>query len=528
LPAKRVYLETIGCQMNVLDSELVLGQLISMGYQATDDYRSADLVLINTCSVRQHAEDKVYSRLGEIKHIKKRRPEMIVGVIGCMAERDHDGIQDRAPFVDLICGPGNLNQIPAMVAETMESRTQSSQPRAGADEPDTRAARVDKASAPKKTVRGRQPAVALERDHSRRQDPSRRTLLYDNMEQLDLSRTPPADGKALQSYIRVQRGCDKFCTFCVVPFTRGPERSRPPDHIVQEATKLAESGAKEITLLGQTVNSYTYAENGRTVRFAELLERVHAVAGIERIRFVTSYPGDFTDDILYAMRDLPKVCEYLHIPAQSGSNTVLKRMKRQYTVEEYVDLIDRARSIVPGISLAGDFIVGFCGETEAEHEATLALVERIRYKNIFMFKYSDRPGTVAHRRLPDDVPEETKKRRHAELSALQHKLSLQHHHAMVGRRVEVLVEGYSKAAIKAQSDEQSRGQEVGWRRSDQLTGRTRGDEIVVFTGPESLIGQFVTVEIVGATALTLHGVVPRQQESLVELKIETGNARPIG
>lgn len=485
MPPKTVYLETFGCQMNVLDSELVLGQLASLGYRPTDDFARADLVLLNTCSVRQHAEDKVYSRLGEIKHARKRRPDMIVGVIGCMAERDQAGIEARAPFVDLICGPGNLNQIPALIAEAAE---------------------------------GHRKAVALEADHSRRQSPAERTLAYDSMESLDLSRTPPPGGKTLHSYIRVQRGCDKFCTFCVVPFTRGPERSRPPDHIVAEARKLAAAGAKEITLLGQTVNSYTYAENGRTIRFAELLERVHAVDGLDRIRFVTSYPGDFTDDVFHAMRDLPKLCPYLHIPAQSGSNAVLKRMKRQYTVEQYVDLLARARDLVPGISLAGDFIVGFSGETQAEHEATLALVERIRYKSLFMFKYSDRPGTAAHRRLPDDVPEETKKRRHAELSALQHGISLRHHRAMIGQRVEVLVEGFSKAAIRAQSDEQSRGQEIGWRRSDQLTGRTRGDEIVVFTGPESLTGQLVNVELTGATALTLHGQLPGRPEKLVPLK----------
>jgi len=483
--AKRVYLETMGCQMNVLDSELVLGQLLSAGYEPTEDFRAADLVLLNTCSVRQHAEDKVYSRLGEIKQVKKRRPQMLVGVIGCMAERDTAGIQERAGFVDLICGPGNLHQIPALVAEAAE---------------------------------GREPAIALERDHSRKQDPARRTLHYDSMETLDLSRRPPADGKALQSYIRVQRGCDKFCTFCVVPFTRGPERSRPPAHVVEEARRLVAAGAREITLLGQTVNSYSFSENGRTVRFAELLERVHEVEGLERLRFVTSYPGDFTDDVLEAMRDLPKVCEYLHLPAQSGSNAVLARMKRQYTVEQYLELIERARAIVPGISLAGDFIVGFCGETEAEHQETLALVERVGYKNLFMFKYSDRPGTAAHRRLPDDVPEAVKKRRHAELAAVQNRMSWRHHHAMIGRRVEVLVEGYSKAAIRAQADEQSRGQEVGWRRSDQLTGRTRGDEIVVFTGDESLIGRLVEVEVIGATALTLHGQVVERAGPLVALK----------
>lgn len=470
----RIYLETMGCQMNVLDSELVLGQLAQMGYEPTNDYRSADIVLLNTCSVRQHAEDKVYSRLGEIKHARKHNPHMIVGVIGCMAQRDSDGIRRRAGFVDLLCGPDNLNEIPAIIEEIIETRDH---------------------------------VAALDQEHSRRTPKADRTLIYDSIESLDTSRTLRPGASALQSYVRVQRGCDKFCSFCVVPFTRGPERSRSPAAIVEEVRKLAGFGAKEITLLGQTVNSYTYRENGRIVPFAELLERVHDVNGIERLRFVTSYPGDFTEDILYAMRDLPKVCEYLHIPVQSGSNAVLKRMNRHHTVERYIELIDKTREIVPGISLAGDFIVGFPGETEEDHAATLALVERIAYKNIFMFKYSNRPGTAADRRLADDVPENVKRRRHADLVAVQQRMSAAHHQAFVGREVEILVEGFSKAAIKAQEAEQSRGQEVSWKRGDQLTGRTRGDEIVVFTGTKSLIGRFVTIRVTAATALTLHGEV---------------------
>ena len=285
LPAKRVYLETMGCQMNVLDSELVLGQLTPLGYQPTDDFTTADVVLLNTCSVRQHAEDKVYSRLGEIKHVKKHRPEMIVGVIGCMAERDRAGIEERAGFVDLIRGPGNLNEIPALLAEAAEHR-----PR----------------------------VVSLEQDHSRRQDPAERTLQYDSMEALDLSRTPPPDGRTLQSYIRVQRGCDKFCTFCVVPFTAragtqpaaGAHRSR--------GTQARRRGAKEITLLGQTVNSYSFAEDGRTVGFAELLERVHSVDGLQRIRFVTSYPGDFTEDVLHAMATCPRSANTCTFPPRAA------------------------------------------------------------------------------------------------------------------------------------------------------------------------------------------------------------------
>jgi len=492
LPGKRVYLETMGCQMNVLDSELVLGQLCALGYEPVDDWRSADLVLLNTCSVRQHAEDKVYSRLGELRQVRQKQPETVIGVIGCMAERDHQGIAQRAPHVDLLCGPGSLNEIPALLEEVAEQRSRNGARRGGGPL-----------------------AVAVGRHRSRRLSGTQHALLYDSIEALDRSRGGPVDGNVWQAYIRVQRGCDKFCAFCVVPFTRGPERSRPPAHILQEASKLAGLGAKEITLLGQTVNSYAYPDGGRTVRLAELLERLHAVDGLQRIRFVTSYPGDFTDDILQAMRDLPKVCEYLHLPAQSGSNAVLRRMKRPYTAEQYVDLIERARAIVPGLSLAGDFIVGFCGETQEDHQQTLALVERARYKNIFMFRYSPRPGTAADRRLADDVPEEIKRRRHADLVALQQRMSLAHHQALIGHKVEVLVESYSKAAIKAQEAEQARGQEVSWRRSDQLTGRTRGDEIVVFNGPPSLIGQLVTVQVEAATALTLHGRVLAGSQALL-------------
>jgi tRNA-2-methylthio-N6-dimethylallyladenosine synthase len=461
----------MGCQMNMLDSELVLGQLCALGYDPTDDIRQADLVLLNTCSVREHAEEKVYSRLGEVGQARRTRPHMIVGVLGCMAERDPETIAKRAPYVQVICGPGNLNHLPELIREVLETG---------------------------------ELAVSLEHDNSRKLPVHARTLEHDSIESLDLSRTVVPGGSVLQSFIRVQRGCDKFCSYCVVPYTRGPERSRPPANIVAEARRLAELGAREITLLGQTVNSYSYCENGYIVHLSDLLARVNEVPGIERIRFVTSYPGDFADDIFHAMRDLPKVCEYLHLPAQSGSNTVLQRMKRDYTVEQYLELIDRAREIVPGIALAGDFIVGFSGETEEEHAATLDLVGRVRYKSLFMFKYSERPGTIAERRLPDDVPEETKARRHAELTEVQKRISLAHHRAMIGRSVEVLVEGYSKAAMKAQLAEQGGAAPVRWHRPDQLTGRTRGDEIVVFNGPASLIGRLVNLQVIDATWLTLH------------------------
>ncbi|MCB9849587.1 MAG: tRNA (N6-isopentenyl adenosine(37)-C2)-methylthiotransferase MiaB [Phycisphaerales bacterium] len=467
-----VYIETMGCQMNVLDSELVLGQLRARNYRQVDSVDAADVVLINTCSVRDHAEQKALSRLGVAKKPKKRNPDMVVGVIGCMAERDPDAIMENVPYVDLVCGPGELNKIPAMIEEVRATREK---------------------------------AVALTLDKKRKSTLLERSLEYDSVEALDLSRDPAPSANTLQSYIRIQRGCDKFCTFCVVPNTRGKERSRPPQQIVDEAKMLVDRGALEVTLLGQTVNSYLHQDGGKPVNMADLLYLLNDVEGLERIRFVTSYPGDFRDEIFEAMRDLPRVCEYLHLPVQSGSNNVLKRMKRQYTRESYLDLIARGRSIVPDMTLATDFIVGFCGETEAEFAETLALLDEVRYKNIFCFKYSPRPDTVADKALADDVPDAVKRERNQRMLAAQERISLAQTQAMIGQTVEVLVEGYSKAAIKAQEAEQSRGEEVSWRRSDQLVGRTRTDRIVVFCGTDAHIGRLVRVKLTGATALTLFG-----------------------
>jgi tRNA-2-methylthio-N6-dimethylallyladenosine synthase len=489
---KTVYLETMGCQMNVLDSELVMGQLRALGYQPIDDMTVADVVLLNTCSVRDHAEQKVLSRLGALKKPKARNPDMVVGVIGCMAERDPDGLFAKMPHVDLVCGPGELNKVPALIADVQEHRTR---------------------------------AIALAQSLSRKSTPLQRALEYDSVEALDLSREPAPGENVAQAYIRVQRGCDKFCTFCVVPFTRGPERSRPPGQIVDEAKMLADRGTKEVTLLGQTVNSYVHQDSGHPVRFAELLSRVAAVPGLERVRFVTSYPGDFTDDIFEMMRDDLKVCEYLHIPVQSGSDSVLRRMRRQYSVGQYVDLIDRARDYVPDIAIASDFIVGFCGETEEDHQATLRLIERCCFKNIFVFKYSPRPGTVADKRDADDVAEPVKRRRNAELLALQNELAAAANQRMIGRRVEVLIEGYSKAALKAQEAEQTRGEEVSWRRSDQLVGRTRQDQIVVFAGRPEHIGRLAQVRIVAATGLTLHGHLLEDTVRGASLALDAGSAQ---
>jgi len=491
---KTVYIETMGCQMNVLDSELVLGRLRAQGYEPISDMTAADVVLINTCSVRDHAEQKALSRLGTLKKPKQRNGEMIVGVIGCMAERDPEGIFTKMPHVDLVCGPSELNKVPALIEEVRENRTR---------------------------------AIALSLSSSRKSTPLQRALEYDSVEALDLSRDPAPGHGVLQSYIRVQRGCDKLCTFCVVPFTRGAERSRPPSQIIDEARMLADRGAREVTLLGQTVNSYVNQDNGRPVRFADLLAKVAEVPALERVRFVTSFPGDFTDDIFEAMRDLPKVCEYLHLPVQSGSDVILKHMRRQYTVSEYVDLIDRGRDHVPALTVAGDFIVGFCGETEEDHEASVRLIERCLFKNIFVFKYSQRPGTVAARRGADNVPYEVKRRRNGELLDCQERISAAANRKLIGSVVEVLVEGYSKAAAKAQEAEQTRGQEVSWRRSDQLVGRTRTDRIVVFPGKAGHIGRLARVRITAATALTLHGTLVEESMEQDRVTVPVGISLPM-
>ncbi len=468
----RYYLETFGCQMNVLDTQLVEGQLRARGLTPSDSLREADLVLFNTCSVRQHAEDKVLSRLGLVRQMKRRRPELIVGVIGCMAEREKEGLFAKAPHVDLLCGPGELNRLNALI-----------------DEVHQRHERV----------------TALTGTLSRRTEALARALEYDSLEALDLSRGIVPQQRMLQSYIRVQRGCDKFCTYCVVPFTRGAERSRPASHIVEEARWLADHGCREVTLLGQTVNSYVHQEDGRPIRFAQLLEAVHAVAGIDRIRFVTSFPADWDDDIFRVMRDYPRVMPYLHIPAQSGSDRVLSRMKRGYSSAEYLALIDKARAFLPHISLAGDFIVGFCGETDADFAQTIALVERVEYKSLFIFKYSPRPGTAAERAQDDDVPADVKLARNHELLRVQERISLRQRQALIGQSLEVLVEGFSKAARRAQEAEQSRGSEVAAARvgRGQLVGRTPGDLIAVFDGAAEQIGSLARVRVERVTPLTL-------------------------
>jgi tRNA-2-methylthio-N6-dimethylallyladenosine synthase len=455
--------------MNVLDSELVVGSLRRQGYELTHEATDADVILFNTCSVRQHAEDKIYSALGVLRAHKRRHPEKVVGVLGCMAQKDQETIFRRAPHVDILCGTGQLARLPELIAEVERTRA-------------------------------RQMALSLDRKEASRHEVEASFESYDPM------RDPSMRPTRFQAYVRIMIGCDKFCTYCIVPSVRGPEQSRRPDHIAAEVRHLADEGCKEVTLLGQTVNSYTFEHgDGRMTRLSDLLALIHDTPGIERVKFITNFPRDMSDDLLDAVRTLPKVCPYLHVPAQSGCNTVLKRMKRLYTVEYYREMMERCRERVPGVAISSDFIVGFCGETEESFERTCELVHESGFKNSFIFKYSARPGTKADELFLDDVPEEVKKRRNNDLLAIQNAVSLADHRRRVGETVEVLVEGPSKLGMKTDG--------TGPK---QLTGRTMTDHIVVFDGNERLIGQTVSVTVEAATAFTLFGTVRTRERTGVE------------
>jgi len=462
---RRLYIHTVGCQMNVLDSELVVAELLSAGYELVDDPRRADAILFNTCSVRQHAEDKIYSALGRLKHVKDRQPQKIVAVLGCMAQKDQQRIFRRAPHVDLVVGPGQLGRLPALLEQIAAGGGAPSGPRLEVS--------LDRTSGDRASVQG-----------SFKQ--------HDPLRSMEVRPVPQ------QAMVRIMFGCDKFCTYCVVPAVRGPEQSRPAAEIEAEVRCLAEQGCLEVTLLGQTVNSYRDESGGRTLRLADLLYRLHEVEGLRRVKFVTNHPLHMTRELLDAVRDLPKVSPYLHVPAQSGSNRILRRMKRGYTAEQYRQMLAEIRSTIPEAAVTSDFIVGFPGETDEDYRQTVDLLRDGRFKNCFIFKYSPRPKTKAAELYEDDVPEELKRQRNNELLAIQNAISLEDNQPFVGRRVEVLVEGPSKVGRK----QSPRGDVV------QLVGRTVCDRIVVFDGPRSLAGHILPIEIEKVDAVTLCGKFP--------------------
>ncbi|MEM6506926.1 MAG: MiaB/RimO family radical SAM methylthiotransferase, partial [Planctomycetota bacterium] len=525
-----VYLETFGCQMNVLDSQLVVSQLRGLGYRFTDDWQSADVVLYNTCSVREQAENKVWSRVGLVGKHKVRKPGTVLGVIGCMAERDGTNMIKKYPQIDLLCGPGELDKVPMLIDNAFKTKAAIA-PHVNA-EPDKEKTLARMAPHPHAGLQ----TVALQGNTHRRS--STLSAASDKLELIDLSRSfSSADtelpgehvvGGGRSAYVRITRGCNKLCTYCVVPNTRGAEVHRHPDHIVEECKKLADHGVIEVTLLGQTVNHYHYDHsaalqvdgvwqpqvgtvispnkgtggpsptfNGTTTSFADLLHRIHEeVPAIQRLRFVTSLPRDFGDDILQVIADSPRICRYLHLPVQSGSNRVLAKMNRGYRVEQYRELIDRTKTMIPGVTLATDIIVGFPGETDDDYQRTRELLEYARYKNSFIFKYSPRPGTAAHDRLPDDVPDAVKRERNNDLLALQSQISTEIHQSYTGQVVEVFVEGVSS---------KTRKKGAGAAEQTQLSGRTSGDLITFFEGDASLIGQVVRVKVESALPLALSG-----------------------
>ena len=516
--APTVFLETFGCQMNVLDSQLVMGQLRGLGYRFSEDWRAADVILYNTCSVRQNAEQKVYSRIGIVARHKRSNPHVVLGVIGCMAEREGTSILRRYPQIDLLCGPGELDRLPMLI----ENVVRTGVGRRGG-------------------LSGSQ--VAIQGNTHRRSDTL--SAAEDRLEMLDLGRSFSPDEHHGSAYVRITRGCNKFCTFCVVPHTRGAEVHRAPDQIVVECRRLVDACVCEITLLGQTVNHYHYDHGaavvvaglqqpqvGRVVRgpgpraprhkssrssritsFADLLLRIHdEVPGLRRLRFVTSFPRDFGDDVLQVMRDKPRICRYLHLPVQSGSDRILGLMNRGYTIGQYDELLDRARTYLPDVQIASDLICGFPTETEPDHQATCDLLRRARFKNCFIFKYSPRPGTAAIERLEDDVPQDVKRRRNNELLAIQSGISAEVHGQIVGRTVPVFVESISEKSLRS-SNAADPSVSLGWEPPQvvtQLCGRTGGDLIVMFDGDPERIGSIVNVQIERSAPLTLFGRLIRE------------------
>ncbi len=454
---KTVHIKSFGCQMNKLDTALVNSSLKDSGFILTDRVKEADVVLINTCSVREHAEQRVISHLGHLQHIKESRPDIVVGVIGCMAQRLGNKLLEH-DAVDIVCGPAQIPQITKLITQTLKVKKET---------------------------------IAVTEKIRKGTDQSQAQALEDFE-----SACGTEDKHILgQAYVRVMRGCDNFCSYCIVPYVRGPEVSRPPKAIIDQIVKLADTGVKQVTLLGQRVNSYKYKAGDKTYSLADLLHMASDIRGIEWIRFVTSYPSEeLFGEILQAMADLPKVCNYLHIPAQSGSDKILRAMNRHYKAGQYLEMLVKARDVVPGIAIAGDFIVGFPGETDTDFESTVDLVKKARYKNCFIFKYSPRPDTIADKRLADDIPLEVKKKRNIELLAVQEKISDELSAEYLGKQVKVLVEGMSKKPHldSAQSDG-----------NPQLIGRTETDYIVVFNGPPSLAGQFAQVKVTKTSPLTL-------------------------
>lgn len=438
----KVYIETYGCQMNVNDSEVVASILIANGYAITSNINEADVILINTCSIRENAETRVFGRIDLFGQVKKSKPSVLVGVLGCMAERLKDQLLEEKKVVDLVVGPDAYRELPVLLRAAEDGQ---------------------------KGIN-----VLLSREET-----------YADISPVRL------DKNGVSAFVSIMRGCNNMCSYCVVPYTRGAERSRDPHTIVREVQELVDAGYREVTLLGQNVNSYHWEEQKglikHKVNFSDLLEMVALVDPRLRVRFSTSHPKDLTNEVLYTMAMYENICNHIHLPVQSGSTRILQLMNRKYTREDYLDRIKAIRSIIPDCSISTDIITGFCTETELDHDMTLSIMREVGFDFAYMFKYSERPNTKAARQLKDDVPEEVKTRRLMEIIELQGKLSEQSKKSDLGKRFEVLIEGESKKS------------------KDEFFGRTSQNKVVVFPKENHKIGDFVFVEITDCTPATLIG-----------------------
>ena len=434
----KVYIETYGCQMNVNDSEVILSILQDDGYALTEDIGKADLILANTCSIRDNAEQRIWGRLEQFRLQKKRRPGVLVGIVGCMAERLKDKLLDRH-IVDIVAGPDSYRSLPELIRNVT---------------PDS---------------------------------PQMNVLLSQEETYADI--TPVRmDKNGVSAYISIMRGCNNVCSYCVVPYTRGAERSRDPQTIVREAVDLYSNGYREVNLLGQNVDSYLWKNPDsadRDVNFAQLLEMVAKISPDLRVRFSTSHPKDISDEVIYTMAMYDNICKHIHLPVQSGSNAMLEKMRRKYTREWYLERVRKIRSVMPGCGLSTDIIAGFCGETQQDHQDTLSLMEEAAFDSAFMFQYSERPGTLAARKYPDDVPPEVKTARLNEIIALQNRLSGESNRKDIGKVFKVLVEGVSK------------------RSPDELFGRAGNNKVCVFPAEGHKTGDYVEVEVLSCTSATL-------------------------
>lgn len=438
LDIKKLYIETYGCQMNVSDSEVVSAILQKENYQITDKPEDADLILINTCSIRDNAEMRVKGRLENLRVHKKNNKNLKIGVLGCMAERIKDKILEDDPFVDLVVGPDAYRDLPKLL-EVVSGGT-----------------------------KGVNTLLSLEETYA------------------DISPVR-LDENNVSAFVSIMRGCNNFCAYCVVPYTRGKERSRDPQTIIREVEELIQQGYKEVTLLGQNVNSYHWVKDNTD--FPDLLEKVSRLSTSLRVRYSTSHPKDLSEKLIQVMSKYDNICKNVHLPIQSGSNKVLEKMKRKYTRESYLQKISAIRKAMPEVSISTDIITGFCGETEGDHQDTLNLMQEVGYDFAFMFKYSERPGTFASKKYEDDVPEEIKTRRLNEIIELQNKLSLESKQKDIGKVYEVLVEGNSKKS------------------SEELFGRTSQNKVVVFPKMTYKTGDYVEVRITDCTSATLKGGV---------------------